>query len=107
MDILLVMLFSTLPMDIVHHILSYTGGLKYRNGKYMGQISTTDERYKLLLGIPRNVYTIPSIPTHYRFLYVNVLLSIKIHSESSQPLEYEYCFKKIRHIYCRYFYAPK
>ena len=33
------MLFSYLPTDIIHHILSYNETLKHRNGKYMGQIS--------------------------------------------------------------------
>ena len=37
-DTLLVMSFSYLPLDIVNHILSYNGTLKFRNGKYMGQI---------------------------------------------------------------------
>ena len=44
---------SQLPMDIVHHILCYTGVLKLRNGKYMGQISPTDIRYELLSNIPK------------------------------------------------------
>ena len=96
----------SLPIDIVHHILSYTGVLKHRNGKYMGQISKTDKRYELLLKIPRGIYYIPSIPANYRFLYVNHLLTIKIYLSHSQPLEYEYCFRKIRHIICRYIYAP-
>lgn len=47
------MLFSYLPTDIIHHILSYNETLKYRNGKYIGQISKTDERYELLLIISR------------------------------------------------------
>jgi len=46
------MSFLSLPPDIVHHILSYTGALKLRNGKYMGQISPTDTRYELLRNLP-------------------------------------------------------
>ena len=48
------MLFSSLPTDLVHHILSYTGTVKMRNGTYMGQIPKTDERYELLRNISRN-----------------------------------------------------
>ena len=47
------MSFLTLPLDIIHHILSYTGTLKIRNGKYMGQISSTDKRYELLHNLPK------------------------------------------------------
>ena len=46
------MLFSYLPTDVVHHILKYTGKIKYRNGKYMNQIVTDDNRYKILQTIP-------------------------------------------------------
>lgn len=45
------MIFSLLPYDVIHHILSYNNRIKYRNGKYMNQICN-DKRYKLLLRIP-------------------------------------------------------
>jgi hypothetical protein len=44
--------FAQLPIDIIHHILSYTDTIKLRNGKYMNQISKTDVRYELLQEIP-------------------------------------------------------
>ena len=42
------MLLSNLPDDIIYHILSYGTVLKYRNGKYMNQISKTDSIYLIL-----------------------------------------------------------
>ena len=39
---------NVLPLEIIHHILEYTGKIKYRNGKYMNQIATDDDRYKIL-----------------------------------------------------------
>lgn len=42
-----------LPQDIIRHIISYSDAVKYRNGKYMNQISKEDERYILLQTIPR------------------------------------------------------
>jgi hypothetical protein len=47
------MLHSDLPLDIIHHILLYTGVVKFRNGMYIGQIPATDIRYKILESIPR------------------------------------------------------
>lgn len=47
------MSISSLPLEIHHHILSYTGVLILRNGKYMGQISPTDTRYELLRNLPK------------------------------------------------------
>ena len=49
------MLFSSLPIDTVYHILDYTGTFKLRNGKYMGQIPLTDKRYELLRNIPKMI----------------------------------------------------
>ena len=46
-------LAAILPTDIVHHIVGYTGKLKLRNGKYMGQISKSDPRYVQLNTIPK------------------------------------------------------
>jgi len=46
-------LAAILPTDIVDHILGYTGKLKLRNGKYMGQISKLDPRYVQLNTIPK------------------------------------------------------
>ena len=86
------MLFSSLPTDIVHHILSYNETLKHRNGKYIGQISTTDKRYKLLLKISRKIYT---FATNYGyFVKVNDLLKIRIYTFFFyEPLEFEYDFR--------------
>jgi hypothetical protein len=56
------MLLSHLPIDTVHHNLTYTGQLKLRNGKYMGQISSTDERYNLLHTIPKMTLRQSGVP---------------------------------------------
>ena len=44
---------STLPQDVIHHILSYSDAIKWRNSKYMDQISKTDIRYQMLTTIPK------------------------------------------------------
>ena len=41
-------LFKKLPLEIVIYILEYTNVIKYRNGKFMNQISKKDERYEKL-----------------------------------------------------------
>ena len=48
------MIYSKLPLELIYHILLYTGIVKYRNGKYIDQIPRTDERYKLFDSIPRH-----------------------------------------------------
>ena len=44
---------SRLSQEIVHHILEFAGKVKYRHGKYMYQISNDDERYTMLLKMPK------------------------------------------------------
>ena len=103
---ILAMSFSSLPIDIVDHILSYTGVLKNRNGKYMNQLSKTDERYKMLLTIQRNFFNENNKYGDYcYFLRVNELLSIHVYLYFYElPPEYDYWFK-ISGV--RYNYAPK
>ena len=98
------MLFSFLPTDIIHHILSYIGTLKHRNGKYMGQISTSDKRYELLLKIPRKICYMPYISTitaNYYYLYVNNFLTIfEIQLSYTNPIiMYNYVFVNQNIIY--------
>ena len=86
------MLFSSLPTDIIHHILSYNGVLKLRNGKYMGQISKSDKRYELLLKISRKIYKICTNYAYYvkvnEFLKITIFLFLY-----SRPHEYDYYFR--------------
>ena len=82
---------TNLPVEIVNHILSYTGIIKERNGKYMGQIPKTDKRYKMLRKIPRK-FTVTIAYTYY-MLHVNKHLSITVWEDCLfRPLKYEYYF---------------
>ena len=86
------MVFSSLPTDIIYHILSYNENFKMRNGKYMGQISKSDKRYELLLKISRKIYKICT--NHAYFVTVNELLRINIYVFFyARPLEYDYVFR--------------
>jgi hypothetical protein len=95
---------NLLPLEIVHRILEYEGRIKYRHGKYMNQISQDDDRYKMLL-------TVPKIETCYHhYLYMTItgngnkiyceknvspyllkeLIMIKIYSDTGKV---SYCYK--------------
>ena len=90
------MLYSKLPIELIYHILLYTGIVKYRNGKYIDQIPKTDERYKLVNSIPR--LRVFHIANKY-ILYVTLktasnhckLISIKYDFENNK-IEYAYTF---------------
>jgi hypothetical protein len=76
--------FANLPNGIIRHIVSYTGATyKKRNGKYMGQISKSDKRYKMLLKISRKIYKNYTNYWYYikvsYFVKVNEFLKITIY----------------------------
>lgn len=76
------MSFLSLSTKTIHHILSYNGTKKLRNGKFMGQIPPTDERYKLLRNIPKMIQKQPDLPFvpdgHMAFIF-HVLFTNKEH----------------------------
>lgn len=63
-------LFRGIPMEIVNIILSYDGSIKERNGKYMKQISKTDERYQLLERISRPHLICASYYGSYAYVHI-------------------------------------
>jgi hypothetical protein len=46
---------NQLPTELNNRILEYAGKIKWRNGKYMGQIPKDDERYAILRTIPQKI----------------------------------------------------
>ena len=90
------MIYSKLPLELIYHILLYTGIVKYRNGKYIDQIPRTDERYKLFDSIPK--HRVFHIANKY-ILYVTLktesnhckLISIKYDFENNK-IEYAYTY---------------
>ena len=46
-------LWKQLPNDLLNQVIKYDNKIKNRNGMYINQISEDDERYKILLGLPR------------------------------------------------------
>ena len=80
------------PLEIVHRILEYDGRIKYRNGKYMNQISKSDKRYELLIKIPRK--TTKLYRGYGDVLHVSKRIAINIwyiHNYLHPPV-YEYVF---------------
>ena len=62
-----------LPINIVNHILPFTGKLIFRHGKYMNQLSTADTKYDIVRNTIRTKISYakqwmmfgPSVPSFY------------------------------------------
>jgi hypothetical protein len=94
------MLFSSLPTDIIHHILSYNETLKLRNGKYIGQIPLDDTRYVLLKTIP-TFNVVCSDDGYCCTVYVRFSLSTRLHT-IKMNIDYDrlnaqtrYCYRNL------------
>lgn len=89
-------------IDVVHDILTYTGALKLRNGKYMGQISPTDERYTLLRNIPRMILVQSGVPfsSPGDMMYIfRVSFANKDHSMDLVVNEYKSTCRRVTVVY--------
>lgn len=47
--------FKALPDELIHYIVNYTDIVVYRHGKYMNRLSKEDDRYKILMSIPKPI----------------------------------------------------
>lgn len=78
------------PEEIVNHIISYTGIIKERNGRYMGQIDKKDERYAVLQEITRDSSV---LSLHWRFVQINKYFRISVYTHfESTEIHYLYNF---------------
>ena len=78
------------PEDIVNHILSYTGMVIERNGKYMCQIDKNDVRYAILETISREIF----IANKYRaVLRINKYDRIVVHNYESERNRLYYTYE--------------
>ena len=95
------------PLEIVHRILQYDGRIKYRNGKYMNQIASDDDRYKMLLTVPK----IETCYNHYLCMTITGNGN-KIYCEKYETLWYHYGENPIINIYtsskiCQYMFKKE
>jgi hypothetical protein len=93
-------MYSKLPLDIIYHILSYTGIVKLRNGKYIYQISKTDVRYKILDSIPK--HKVCKISNRY---VMYVMLKITSNHSKCINIAFEFENNKIEYSYLHLVHA--
>ena len=92
----MISLFQQIPIDILIHILNYSGIIKYRYGKFMGQIANDDERYKLLGNItPVKTILFNSYPFAYRRELGKYMVNLKIDT-AYEPAKYRFIFQRKR-----------
>ena len=91
--------YSDLPLDIIHNILSYTGKIKLRNGKYMGQIPKTDERYMMIDSIPRYVRYDYDDNTYGLFVWLKTAKAPDYKSKFIN-ITCDFEIREIKYVYC-------
>lgn len=90
--------WENIPYDLATHIIQYTGKMKNRCGKLMGQIPTDDVRYTLLRTIPVKQYY-PLL--HCRYCEINV----KFHNEKYRIMRQHFDNNAVTHyFYMLHFY---
>lgn len=89
--------FKTTPIDLVIHILSYSGIIKYRNGKFMNLIANDDERYKILSNISpiKTILHNNSYPIRYERELGRFIACLKIDNAYEVP-KYRLIFQRKR-----------
>ena len=100
-------IMNQFPLEIVHRILEYDGRIKYRHGKYMNQIAQDDDRYKMLLTVPK----IETCYNHYLCMTITGNGN-KIYCEKYETLWYHYGENPIINIYtsskiCQYMFKKE
>ena len=78
-------------MDIVNKILDYDGSIKYRNGKYVNQISKTDKRYEMLLNITRRFHNCLENMYYNLVVSLKFVITIFFYPETGRIIFYQYC----------------
>ena len=88
MELELSSFWKNIPRDILHQLLEYYGKINYKNGEYINRIIKTDERYELLLKIPKNYSN--------RIIYYNVYNQHKLHFLAFVALSKFTIYKQIK-----------